>query len=201
MFHQHFHNIVALLLILVDDKNSLVIVGHRIGRHQGTVLRQHNRREKRLDFLFDLININITHHDDGLIVRTIPFLVVCLQERTLEVVDNLHQSDRHAMTVFRVRIQLGQVALQHTHLGTGTQSPLLVNHATFLLYFLLFQQQSISPIEEYQQTRVNDTLTGCGYITYIIYRLVYRSISIQVRAELHTHALTPAQHFVALEVL
>ena len=75
-----------------------------------------------------------------------------------------------------------------------------MNHATLLLYLLLFQQQTVGPVEEDEQTRVDDTLARRGYITNIIYRLVYRRIGVQVSTELHTYALTPAQHLVTLEM-
>ena len=76
-----------------------------------------------------------------------------------------------------------------------------MDYATLLLYFLLFQQQTVGPVEEYQQTRVDDALARRGYITYIIHRLIYRGVRIQVCTKLHAHAFTPAQHLVALEVL
>ena len=200
VLHHQRNDVVALLLILVDDDNRLVIVRNGFRRNQCTVLRQLNGREEVLDLLFNLVYIHVTDDDDGLIVRTVPLLVVSLQEGTLEVVDNLHQTDRHTIAVLRIRIQLGQVALQHTHLGTGAQAPLLVNHATLFFNLLLLQQQTVGPVEENQQTRVHDTLTRGGDIADVIHRLVDAGIGIQVGTELHAHALTPAQQLVTLEM-
>ena len=99
MFHQHLHDVIALLLILVDHVDGLIIIGHRVCCHQGAILRQHDGREQLFYLLLYLVHIDITHHDDSLVVRTVPLLVISLQEGTLEVVDNLHQTDRHAVTV------------------------------------------------------------------------------------------------------
>lgn len=105
------------------------------------------------------------------------------------------------VAVLRTGIELGQVALQHAHLGAGAQTPLFVNHATLLLYLLLFEQQSVGPVVENEQAGVDDALAGRRHITYIIYRLVNRGVGIQVGSELHANALAPAQQLVALEVL
>ena len=201
MLHHHPHLVGALLLVLVDHVDGFRIVGHRLFRHQGTVLGQHNGREQVLDLLFYLVDIHVANNDEALIVRTVPLLIVRLQERTLEVVDDLHQSDRHAVAVFRAWVELWEVALQHTHLGRSAQAPLLVDHATLLLYLLLLQQQTVGPVIEDEQTRVDNTLARRGYITNIIYRLVDAGIGVQVTTELDTHTLTPAQQIVALEVL
>ena len=201
MLDQHLNNIIGLFLVLVNDDDGLVVVRNRFHGDQCTVLRQLDGREERLDLLLHLIDVHVTHNDQRLVVRTVPLLVVSLQEGTLEVVDDFHQTDGHAMTVFRVGVQLRQVALQHTLRGTGTQAPLFVDDATLLLYLLLFQQQTVSPVIENQQTGVDDALTGRRNITYIIHRLVNAGVGIQVRSELHADALTPAQQLVALEVL
>ena len=65
---------------------------------------------------------------------------------------------------------------------------------------LLFQQQSVGPVVENQQTRVDDTLASGRNIADVIHRLVDRGLGIQVCTELHTHTLAPTQHFVALEM-
>ena len=117
MLHENLDDIILLLLVLVDHEDGLGIVWHGIGCHLCGILRQYDGREQVLDLLLHLVHIDITHDDDGLIVRTIPFLIISLQEGALKIVDDLHQSDRHTIAVLRTRIELGQVALQHTHLG------------------------------------------------------------------------------------
>ena len=202
MLDHHLYHIDSLLLVLIDDHDGLCIVGHILQHHLGGIgSRLGNLREHCLDLLLHLIHVDITNHDDSLVVGTIPLLIVRLQERTLEIVDNLHQTNRHAMTVLRAGIELRQVTLQHTHLGRGTQTPLLMDDTTLLLDLLLFKQQTIGPVPKYHQTRVDDAFARRGYITYIIDRLVNAGIGIQVCTELHADALTPAQQLVALEML
>ena len=152
MLHQNLYDVVLLFLVLVDNEDRLCIIWNRIGCNQCTVLWQYNATEHLLDLLFYLVNVYVTNYDDTLIVRTIPLLVVSLQEWTLEVIDNLHKSYRHAMTVLRTRIELRQIALQHTLVSTCAKTPFFVDNATLFLYLFLFQQQSVCPVEENQQT-------------------------------------------------
>ena len=76
-----------------------------------------------------------------------------------------------------------------------------MDHATLFLYLFLLQQQTVGPVVENQQTRIDDALTGGGHIADIVNRLLNTGIGIQVATELDTYALTPAQQLVALEVL
>ena len=152
MLEHHLGHVDALLLVLVDDDDRLGIVGHvhllqfgSIGTGLG------NLREHCLDFLLHLVDVDVTDHDDALVVGAVPLLVVLLQEWTLKVVDNLHQTDRHTVAVLRAGIEFGQVALQHTHLGRRAQSPLLVYDAALLLNLLLFQEQAVGPVPENHQ--------------------------------------------------
>ena len=100
VLHHDVNQVDLLLLVFVDDEDGLCIVGNGLCGYQRTVLGQHDGREERLDFLLYLVHIHITHDDDALIVGTIPFLVIGLEERALEVVDDFHQSDGHAVAVF-----------------------------------------------------------------------------------------------------
>ena len=152
MLHQHLHNVIALFLILVDNDDGLCIVGYRVLNNLFWVLWQLNVGKHTLNLFFYLVYIYITYYDDGLVVRTIPLLVVCLQEWTLKVVDNLHQSDRHAIAILRTWIELWQIALQHALLSTCAQAPLLVDNATFLLNLFLLKQQTVGPVIQNQQT-------------------------------------------------
>ena len=148
----HLHNAILHLLILVNDNDGLGIVGHSLSHDGSRILWHLDGREEFLDFLLHLVHVEVTYYDDSLVVGTIPLLVVVAQHLRLEVVDNLHQTDGHAVTILRARIQLGQVALKHSHHGTGTQTPLLMNHTTLLLNLLGLQQQAISPVVQDEQT-------------------------------------------------
>ena len=76
-----------------------------------------------------------------------------------------------------------------------------MDDATLLVNLLGLQEQSVGPVVQNQQTRVDDALARRGYITYIIYRLVDRGIGVKIGAKLHTDGLTPFHDIVTLEVL
>ena len=149
VLEHHFDHVVALLLVLVDDDDGLGIVGHRLQLHLGGISAGGGYLAKHvLDLLLHLVDVHVAHNDDALVVGAVPLLVVLLQERALEVVDDFHQADGHAVAVLRAGIELGQVTLQHAHLGAGAQAPLLVDDATLLLDFLLLQQQAVGPVPQ-----------------------------------------------------
>ena len=201
VLHEDVYHVVGLFLVLVDDDDGLGIVGHGLGGDQCALLGQHDGREEFLDLLLHAVDVDVAHHDDALVVGAVPLLVVLLQEGALKVVDNLHQSDGHAVAVLGAGVELGQVALQHAHLGTGAQAPLLVDDATFLLYLLLLQQQAVGPVVEDEQAGVDDGLAHGGHVADVVDRLVDGGIGIEVGAELDADGLAPAQQFVALEML
>ena len=76
-----------------------------------------------------------------------------------------------------------------------------MDDTTLLLNLLLFQEQTVGPVPQNHEAGVDNRLARRGYITYIIDRLVDRSVGVQVVTKLHTDGLAPAQQFVALEVL
>ena len=111
--HQ-LNDILLLLLVLLNHVDSLGIVGHHFLHHRCRVLGHLDVAEDIFDLLLNQVDIHVAHHHDGLVVGAVPLLVVVAQSLGLEVVDNLHQSDRHAVTVFAVGIELGQTTLKHT---------------------------------------------------------------------------------------
>ena len=112
---EHQHQVVILhFLVLVDDVDGLVIIRNGNVLNQSAVSGQYDATEQFLDLGFYLVNVNVANDDEALVVGTIPLLVVVTKELRLEVVDNLHQTDRHAVAILTVRIELWQVALEHT---------------------------------------------------------------------------------------
>ena len=99
MFEHHLDHAALLFLILVDDVDRRVVGRHGIVLVSGSVLRHLDRREEFLNFGFNLVNVDVAHHDDTLKVGTIPLLVVCAEFSRLEVVDHAHQTDGVAMAV------------------------------------------------------------------------------------------------------
>ena len=105
MLLEHHDVSVLLLLVFLADIDRLGIVGNGLGNHLSGIGLQLDATEKTLDVCLGLIHVNIAHHDDSLVVGTIPFTIISAQSLGLEVIHNLHQSDRHAMAVLTARIK------------------------------------------------------------------------------------------------
>ena len=197
----HFHAIGFLLLVLLNNINRCIVVRNLLIQHGCGILRCLDTTEQFLDLTFDAVNIHITHHDDSLVTWMVPFLVVVAQGLRLEVVNHLHQTDRKALSVLTARIELGQTAFDHTPLCGATQAPFLMDHTTLLVNLLGFEQQTVSPVVQDQQTAVLSTCSGRRHIRDIVHSTVVAGVGIQVNTKLHTNALTVAHHLVTGEIL
>ena len=144
----------GLFLILLDGDNHLVIVGHGVIDALSRIHRLGNQREKSLDFLLHLIDVNVAYHHDGLQVGTIPLLIVVAQVLIRKVVDDVHRTDGQTVLILGALVDGGHGVLHqplHGHAGT-TGAPLLVNDTTLLVNLLVFQQDVVAPVVEHQQT-------------------------------------------------
>ena len=135
---------VLLLLVLVADDNDLIVVGHGLGDHLcGIGCGCRDGAEHLLDLAFHVVDIDVANHNDGLVVRTIPLVVVVTNLVVLEVVDHAHQTDGHALAVLRTRIECLEIALEHALAGAAAQTPLLVDDTTLLVDLVALEQQAI----------------------------------------------------------
>ena len=174
-------------LVLVDDINRFVILGHRISFIFRSVLGHHHSTENTLHLGFHLVHIDVTHNHYALQVRTIPLLVVSAEEIGFKVVDDFHQTNRHAMTIFAAGIEFGQTAFENAHHSTRAHAPFFVNHATFLLNLFLFEQQTARPVSQDEQARI-DVASFHRNIVDVVDCLVSRGVSVEVFSKLHTNA-------------
>ena len=130
----NLNDVVLLFLVLVDDKDGLGIVGHLDVNHLGCIGGgTWDRAEHLLNLGLGAVNVDVTNYHDSLIVGAIPLVVVVANLVILEVVDNAHQADGHALAIFRARIQGLEVALKHALASARANAPFLVNHATLLV--------------------------------------------------------------------
>ena len=105
----HNHQLTHLhFLILIEDIDSLAVVGNGLSNYLGSIGVNLDTTKEFLNLSLHVININITNYDDGLIVWTIPLVIVGLKSSGFEAIDDRHQTDRHAQTILRTRIHLGQ---------------------------------------------------------------------------------------------
>ena len=110
----HNHHLAHLhLLVLVEDIDGLVVVGNRLGNHLRRIGVNLDASEELLDLSLHVVYIDIANDDDGLIVRTIPLMIVGAQGSGLETVDDRHQTDRHTQTVLGTGVHLGQRTGNH----------------------------------------------------------------------------------------
>ena len=186
MLEEQFDEVVLLLLVLVDDDDGLLVVGHLLVNHGCGVLHQFDAREEFLDLGLGAVNIHITNYNDGLVVGTIPFLVVVAQHFGLEVVNYLHKTDWHTATVLAARIEVLEISFQHTHHGTCAHTPLLVDHTTLFVDFLGIEGKTIRPVFQDEQTGVEGACACRRNIADTVNRLVNSGIGIEVRTKLYT---------------
>ena len=200
MLLEHHDVGVLLLLVFLADIDRLGIVGNGLGNHLSGIGLQLDTAKETLDISLCLLHIHITHHDDSLIVGTIPFTIISAQSLGLEVIHNLHQSDRHAMAVLTARIKGRKSTLQHALGGTGTHAPFLVNDTTLLVNLLFFEQKSVRPVFQYKQTGIECSLTLGRNIANTIDRFIDTGIGIEITSELHTQRTGIVDNTVALEM-
>ena len=187
MLKHDLHHIVLLFLILVDHDNGFGVVGHLFVDHLCCIGGSSGDGAKHfLDFLHGVVHINVAHHNHGLVVGTIPLLIVVAEFFVFEIVDHTHQTDRHALAILRTRVEFFEVAFQQALAGSRAQAPFFVNHAAFLVDFLIFQEQAIRPVFDDEQARVESALACGRHIVDIIHGLVDRSVGIEVATKFHT---------------
>ena len=199
-FEEELQQAFCLLLVLVNEVDGLVVVGHGVEFVGGSVLGHLDSREEGLDFALHLVHVDVAHHDDALQVGAIPLFVVVAQFLGLEVVHHAHQADGVAFAVARAGVECGQVAEEHAARGRGAHAPFLVYHAALLVNFLGQQQQAVAPVAQNEQARV-DVRFRHGHIVDVVDRFVGRSVGVQVGAKLHADAFAVLHHAVAGEVL
>ena len=173
-------------LVLVDDINRFVIFRHRISFIFRSVLGHHHGTENALHLGFYLVHIDVTHNHYTLQIGTIPLFVVSAEEIGFKVVDDFHQTNGHAIAIFAAGIEFGQTAFENAHHSTRAHAPFFVNHATFLLNFFLFEQQTAGPVCEDEETRINVASLHRNIVD-VIDCFVSRGVSIEVFSKLHTN--------------
>ena len=139
VLHHQVDRRCRILFVLVDDDDRLGVVGHGLVDQLGFVGGVFDVAEEFLDLSFSVVDIYVTNDDESLMVGVIPFVIVVDQLFALEVVDDRHQADRVAHTIFRSGIELGQVALKHTAGRRSAHTPLLMDDTTLLVDLALLE--------------------------------------------------------------
>ena len=148
-----------------------------------------------------MVNIHVSHHDDGLIVGTIPLFIIVAQHLRLEVVNDAHQADGQAVAVFAAGEEVGQVLLVEPLAGIGTHLPLLMHHAALLVNLLSIKRETARPVFQHQQTRVEGRLAVGGHVADAIHRLINRGIGIEIATKFHSQCTGEVDDTVARKML
>ena len=89
----------GLFLISLRVNDHVLVVGHRVIDALGSSLRHFVATEEILDAVFNLVDINITDHDDALQIGAIPFVIIVTQRLVFERVDDRHITDRQTVGI------------------------------------------------------------------------------------------------------
>ena len=189
-----------LLLVLVDDDDSRLVVGHGLLNHLCGVGIEFAVLEELLDLGLDVVHIHVTHDDQGLVVGTIPLVVVVTQLLVGKVINHAHQADGQALAELGIGVQGFQLALEHAHLCALAQTPLLVDHTALLVDLLVGEQQTVAPVLEDEQARIDGTLARAGHVVDVIDGLGNAGVGIQVATEVHTQRAGVVDNALALAV-
>ena len=134
-----------------------------------------------------MVNIHVAHHDNTLISGVIPFLVVVAQLLIFKVIHHAHQSNGETSAIFRTRIELREVAFEHSAAGASAQTPLFVYHSAFLVNFFRVERK------QNQKTGVEGALASSRHVIDVVHRFVDGGVRIEVGTEFHAQTFAIAQ--------
>ena len=143
MLHGNADGRKPLLLVFLKNQDCLRIISDWLWNHLRGILRNFHALPQLFYVCLYMVDVHVTDHDDGLIIWTIPFLVIVAQSLVREIVDNLHKTNWQAMTVFRTWIQAWKYFLIHALTWSLVELPLLMDHTTLLVDFLTSKRKTV----------------------------------------------------------
>ena len=159
---------------------------------------------KGLNLLLYNIDIYIANDEYTLQVRTIPLVIVVAQLVVCKVINHRHQTNGQALSIAIAGDKLRKDGFVHTECGTGTCTPLFMNHTALLVNLVTIEGEVTTPIVKDEQTAINDAWMKCfinGHIGNVIDGLIDGCIGIYIGAELDTMTLQILKHTLVREVL
>ena len=133
----------GLLLIRHHGYGRRLVIRYFFVHTLGGVHRFGNAAKNALHVFLDLLGIEISDDDNGLEVRTIPFMIVVAQLLRLKMIHDAHQANRHAFGVFTSGKDDWRDRVDQTRRGTATCPPLLVDYFSLLVDILVTQKERI----------------------------------------------------------
>ena len=186
----------------VDADDRVLIVGNGDRLLPGGVGRgNRNVAHERLDLVFYGIHVDVTDHDDRLIIGAVPLVVEVLQLLVVEALQSVEVADQVAVLVFCVLTE----RLKHLHGRTPRRAvagaQLLHDDAALGVDLLRFERDEVRPVVQDQQGAVDDAFARSGDVLHHVGRLVPAGAGIEVGAEFHAYFFEILRQHLAGEVL
>ena len=179
--------------------DRLVIIGHLVIDALSRIFGHFDTTEQLFNACFHLSSVEVTDNDDGLVVGTIPFMVVVAQVLVGEVHNDLHSTNGETVGILAALEHNGDNLLHNTPLCIVASTPFFVDNATLVVDFGFLQEDIASPIVEHPKTRVNQTGVGSGHVRDAINCFVKTCVSVDVNTKLDTVLLKVVEHIFTRE--
>ena len=198
-YHELAHEVFLLGVGAYAVESAFVVGYGLIGAGFG-VGGHFDGGEHLLDFAFDAVYVDVTHHYDSLLVGAIPCLVIVAQGLRLEVVHHIHDADGQTAAIFGGGEEVWEYALEDAHLALHAATPFFMDYAAFFVDFLGGKCQVVGPVVEYEQTGVLHALAGDRHVGYVVDSLVDGGVGVEVGSEFYAYRFEPLAQLVVWEV-
>ena len=198
MLADELHLATRCFLIGTNSHKRLLIGTNAVNLFLARVLFGGDVAEHRLDFLLHRIHINVTNHDNGLQIRTVPIVIEILDHLVIKSLQNVKLTDGHTIGVAGILHEDRPVLLAHTVVGTETETVFLDDDTALFINFLVVIKQTSGPATEDLEAEV-DVVGIVERHGDHIDRLVEAGVGVEVGTEHHTLAAQVVNHAVARE--
>ena len=177
---------------LRQDGDDILLLGILGGRDVG---------EGALDAGLHVIRVDVTHHDQGLHIRTVPGMVEVRQALRLEGLEVLFRADDGGGGVLGVAVEVRIGLLAHAPLGGVAGTLLLQDNATLLVDLRRVAGHEVGVVVHDEDAGVHDGGTDQRDVVEQVDGLLHARGGVHVAAEGGADALQPVEDALAGEVL
>ena len=125
----HGHAAAFRFFVRHDSHQRFVVVVDGIDRPLAVVGTTGNICPKGFDLRLDGIDIDVTHYDDCLVVRTVPFMVVVAEGLVCEIIDDRGVADDVTLGVLGTRVHLRVHLFPYTPARRAPRTPFFKDDA------------------------------------------------------------------------
>ena len=189
------------LVVGYYGNDRLLVVVHGVEGTLAAVLACRHICPQGFYLRLDGIHIDITYHYNGLVIRSVPFLIVRAQSVVSEVVDDCRVANHISLGVLASRVHQRVEGFPHTAVGIRACAPFLADDTALGIYLLGEEEQSASPVVHDEQGGVDDAFARGGHIGEAIDCLIQCRVGVDISAEVHTDGLEIVDDTLAREML